>query len=101
MLNTFKDAGINAAGFRGRRLDTQAPLASLAGTLVPESKYTELKQGKTTFQELWKTAVEKESELFTYSTANTGVTYQQARRTSPKARPRSSRSAPTPSRRSC
>ena len=34
-------------------------------------------QGKTTFQELWKTAVEKESELFTYSTADTGVTYQQ------------------------
>ena len=56
---------------------TQAPLASLAGTLVPESKYTELKQGKTTFQELWKTSVEKESELFTYSTADTGVTYQQ------------------------
>ena len=66
-----------AAGFRGRRLDHPAPLASLTGTLVPESKYTELKQGKTTFQELWKTAVEKESELFTYSTADTGVTYQQ------------------------
>ena len=58
-------------------MTTQAPLASLAGTLVPETKYTELKQGKTTFQELWKTAVEKEAELFTYSTADTGVTYQQ------------------------
>ena len=66
-----------AAGSVADAWTTQAPLASLAGTLVPESKYTELKQGKTTFQELWKTAVEKESELFTYSTANTGVTYQQ------------------------
>ena len=78
MLNTFKDAGINPLqGSVADAWTTQAPLASLAGTLVPESKYTELKQGKTTFQELWKTAVEKESELFTYSTADTGVTYQQ------------------------
>ena len=78
MLNTFKDAGINPLqGTVADAWTTQAPLASLTGTLVPESKYTELKQGKTTFQELWKTAVEKESELFTYSTADTGVTYQQ------------------------
>lgn len=78
MLNTFKDAGINPLqGSVADAWTTQAPLASLTGTLVPESKYTELKQGKTTFQELWKTAVEKESELFTYSTADTGVTYQQ------------------------
>lgn len=78
MLNTFKDAGINPLqGSVADAWTTQAPLASLAGTLVPESKYTELKQGKTTFQELWKTSVEKESELFTYSTADTGVTYQQ------------------------
>ena len=70
MLNTFKDAGINPLqGSVADAWTTQAPLASLAGTLVPESKYTELKQGKTTFQELWKTSVEKESELFTYSTA--------------------------------
>ncbi len=68
MLNTFKDAGINPLqGSVADAWTTQAPLASLTGTLVPESKYTELKQGKTTFQELWKTAVEKESELFTYS----------------------------------
>ena len=78
MLNTFKDAGINPLqGTVADAWTTQAPLASLTGTLVPESKYTELKQGKTTFQELWRTAVEKESELFTYSTADTGVTYQQ------------------------
>ena len=78
MLNTFKDAGINPLqGSVADAWTTQAPLASLTGTLVPESKYTELKQGKTTFQELWKTSVEKESELFTYSTADTGVTYQQ------------------------
>jgi raffinose/stachyose/melibiose transport system substrate-binding protein len=78
MLNTFKDAGINP--LQGTVADgwtTQAPLASLAGTLVPESQYTELKQGKTTFQKLWKTSVDKEAELFTYSTADTGVTYQQ------------------------
>ena len=78
MLNTFKDAGINPIqGTVADAWTTQAPLASLAGTLVPETKYTELKQGKTTFQELWKTTVEKEAELFTYSTADTGVTYQQ------------------------
>ena len=78
MRNTFKDAGINPLqGSVADAWTTQAPLASLTGTLVPESKYTELKQGKTTFQELWKTTVEKESELFTYSTADTGVTYQQ------------------------
>ncbi|KAA8825569.1 ABC transporter substrate-binding protein [Bifidobacterium myosotis] len=78
MLNTFKDAGINPIqGTVADAWTTQAPLASLAGTLVPETKYTELKQGRTTFQELWKTAVEKEAELFTYSTADTGVTYQQ------------------------
>ncbi|TPF91706.1 ABC transporter substrate-binding protein [Bifidobacterium sp. UTBIF-78] len=78
MLNTFRDAGINPIqGTVADAWTTQAPLASLAGTLVPETKYTELKQGKTTFQELWKTTVEKEAELFTYSTADTGVTYQQ------------------------
>ena len=46
MLNTFKDAGINPLqGSVADAWTTQAPLASLAGTLVPESKYTELKQG--------------------------------------------------------
>ena len=49
MLNTFKDAGINPLqGSVADAWTTQAPLASLTGTLVPESKYTELKQGKTT-----------------------------------------------------
>ena len=47
MLNTFKDAGINPLqGTVADAWTTQAPLASLTGTLVPESKYTELKQGK-------------------------------------------------------
>ena len=48
MLNTFKDAGINPLqGSVADAWTTQAPLASLTGTLVPESKYTELKQGKS------------------------------------------------------
>ena len=50
MLNTFKDAGINPLqGSVADAWTTQAPLASLTGTLVPESKYTELKQGTQNF----------------------------------------------------
>ncbi|OZG60932.1 Raffinose-binding protein [Bifidobacterium lemurum] len=78
MLETFQEAGINPLqGTVADAWTTQAPLASLAGTLVPESEYTGLKTGETTFQEIWTEAVEKEAELFTYSTADTGVTYQQ------------------------
>lgn len=78
MLEKFKAAGINP--LQGTVADgwtTQAPLASLAGTLVPESEYTELKKGETNFKEMWGDVVEKEAELFTYSTKDTGVTYQQ------------------------
>lgn len=102
MLNTFKDAGINPLqGTVADAWTTQAPLASLTGTLVPESKYTELKQGKTTFQELWKTAVEKESNSSPTPLPILASPTSRARRTSPKARPQSFRSVPTPFHRSC
>ena len=78
MLKSFKEQGINPLqGTVADAWTTQAPLASFAGTLVPERKYTDLKKGTTTFKELWSGVVEKEAELFTYSTADTGVTYQQ------------------------
>lgn len=78
MLEKFEAAGINPLqGTVADAWTTQAPLASLAGTLVPESEYTKLKTGETTFADIWTETVEKEAELFTYSTADTGVTYQQ------------------------
>ena len=78
MLEKFKAAGINPLqGTVADAWTTQAPLASLAGTLVPETEYTKLKTGETTFKDIWSETVEKEAELFTYSTADTGVTYQQ------------------------
>ncbi|KAA8818596.1 ABC transporter substrate-binding protein [Bifidobacterium vespertilionis] len=78
MLAKFRDAGINPVqGTVADSWTTQAPLASLAGTLVPESKYADLKAGTTTFREIWGDVAAKEAELFSYSTADTGVTYQQ------------------------
>ncbi|NMM94853.1 ABC transporter substrate-binding protein [Bifidobacterium oedipodis] len=78
MLEKFKAAGINPLqGTVADAWTTQAPLASLAGTLVPETEYTKLKTGETTFKDIWSDTVKKEAELFTYSTADTGVTYQQ------------------------
>lgn len=56
----------------------QAPLASLNGTLVPLSKYTDLKKGTTNFAKLWTETAKKEYTLFTYAQSNKGVTYQQA-----------------------
>ena len=77
MLKKFKAAGINpvqasvADGWT-----TQAPLASLAGTLVPESEYTKLKEGKTDFKTIWTETAKKEVEMYSYSTSDKGVTYQ-------------------------
>lgn len=78
MLEKFSSQGINPVqGTLADSWTTQAPLASLAGTLVPESKYKDLKTGKATFKELWTEAAEKEAKLFTYSKSDLGVTYQQ------------------------
>ncbi len=78
VLQLFADKGINPLqASLADSWTTQAPLASLAGTLVPESRYSDLKQGKTTFKELWTDVAEKEAKLYSYSKTDLGVTYQQ------------------------
>ena len=78
MLQTFRDAGIDPVqATLADAWTTQAPLASLAGTLVPESDYAKLKDGTTTFKQIWTEPVTKEIELFTYADGEKGVTYQQ------------------------
>lgn len=56
----------------------QAPLASLAGTMVPLSKYTDLKKGRTSFSKIWTDVAQKEYQLYTYAQPTKGITYQQA-----------------------
>lgn len=78
MLRTFKDRGINPVqATYADAWTTQAPLASLAGTLVPESEYTRLRQGGTSFASIWTQAARKEIQLYSYATGNTGITYQE------------------------
>lgn len=78
LLEKFKAAGITPImATLGDTWTLQAPLSSLAGTLVPESRYLELKQGKTNFGELWGPVGEKEKQLFEYAQENKGITYQQ------------------------
>lgn len=57
---------------------TQAPFASLAGTLVPIEEYDKLATGEITFDELWGPVAEKEVELYQHTQSNPSVTYQQA-----------------------
>ena len=79
MLKKFKAAGINPVQASvADAWTTQAPLASLAGTLVPESEYTKLKEGKTDFKTMWTETAKKEVEMYSYSTSDKGVTYQEA-----------------------
>lgn len=78
MLQTFRDAGIDPVqATLADAWTTQAPLASLAGTLVPEREYTDLRNGTTTFKQIWTEPVAKEIELFGYADGEKGVTYQQ------------------------
>lgn len=78
MLQKFREQGINPVEATvADAWTTQAPLASLAGTLVRESEYTDLKQGTTNFQKMWKETVTKEVELFKYADGDKGITYQQ------------------------
>lgn len=78
MLQRFRDAGINPVEATvADAWTTQAPLASFAGTLVPERDYAELKTGAVTFQEIWTKPVEREVELFSYADGDKGITYQQ------------------------
>lgn len=78
MLKKFRDAGINPVqATLADAWTTQAPLASLAGTLVPESDYAKLKDGTTTFAKIWTEPIEKEIALFSYADTEKGVTYQQ------------------------
>ena len=78
MLQLFADKGINPLqASLADSWTTQAPLASLAGTLVPESRYADLRRGTTNFKELWGDAGSKVAKLYTYSKSDLGVTYQQ------------------------
>ncbi|KFI44980.1 raffinose/stachyose/melibiose transport system substrate-binding protein [Bifidobacterium bohemicum] len=78
MLDRFKAAGINPVqATLADAWTTQAPLASFAGTLVPESKYDELKKGRTDFKTLWTQAAQREIDLYKYGEGDKGVTYQQ------------------------
>ncbi|MSS13288.1 extracellular solute-binding protein [Bifidobacterium tsurumiense] len=78
MLQKFRDAGINPVqATLADAWTTQAPLSSLAGTLVPESEYTKLKTGETNFETIWTDTIEREIELYTYADNEKGVTYQQ------------------------
>jgi len=57
----------------------QAPLSSLNSTLVPESEYTNLKNGSKKFSDLWTPVSEKLVEIYqNYTQKNPAVTYQQA-----------------------
>ena len=79
----------------------QAPLASLNSTLVPESEYLSLKDGSKKFSDLWGTVSDQLVEIYqNYTQKNPAVTYQQARRIWPQAKPRFCHSAPTRFRRS-
>lgn len=78
-LKKIKDAGITPVeGSLAEPWTTQAPFASLAGTLVPISDYAKLADGTATFADLWSEVAEKEVEFYKYTQSNTGVTYQQA-----------------------
>ena len=78
MLQTFRDKGINPLQASvADAWTTQAPLASLAGTLVPETEYDKLKTGETTFADIWTGVIEKETQVYKYSDSDLGVTYQQ------------------------
>ena len=57
----------------------QAPLSSLNSTLVPESEYTNLKNGSKKFSDLWTPVSEKLVEIYqNYTQKTPAVTYQQA-----------------------
>lgn len=79
-LKTFKQQGITPLeASYGDPWTLQAPLSSLNSTLVPESEYAKLKEGTTTFADLWKPVSGKLVELYqNYTQTNPSVTYQQA-----------------------
>ena len=63
MLEKFRTAGINPVqATLADAWTTQAPLSSLAGTLVPESEYTKLKTGEISFKKIWTDVIDKERE---------------------------------------
>ena len=57
---------------------TQAPLASVGGTLVPISTYQKISDGETDFQHAWKLTAERVVELMNMTTSTKGVTYGEA-----------------------
>lgn len=78
MLDRFRAAGINPVEATvADSWTTQAPLASFAGTLVPESDYAKLRTGELTFAQAWTEAAQREVDLYSYDDADKGITYQQ------------------------
>ena len=78
-MKQIQQAGITPIeGSLAEPWTTQAPFASLAGTLVPISEYSKLSGGTATFADLWGPVAEKEVEFYQYTQDNPGVTYQQA-----------------------
>ncbi len=77
-MNRFKKAGINPVqATLADSWTAQAPLDSFAGTLVPPSEYTRLKEKKTNFKQIWTPSSQRFVQLMKMSTATKGVTYQQ------------------------
>lgn len=78
MLRHFKDKGITPVeATLSDAWTAQGPLTSLAGTLVPESRYADLLKGETDFKTIWTPTAKREVELFKYAQDDKGITYQQ------------------------
>ena len=80
LLKRFKAKGITPIeASTGDPWTLQAPLSSLNSTLVPESEYTNLKNGTKKFSDLWTPVSRKLIEIYqNYTQKNPAVTYQQA-----------------------
>ncbi|NEG70638.1 ABC transporter substrate-binding protein [Bifidobacterium choloepi] len=80
LLDRFKAQGITPVlASTAEPWTLQAPLSSLNSTLVPETRYTDLREGTTTFAELWTPVSDQLVDIYqNYVQSNPGITYQQA-----------------------
>lgn len=102
MLNTFKDAGINPLqGSVADAWTTQAPLASWPARWFPNRSTPSSSKARPRSRNCGRPQSRRNPSSSPTPLRTPASPTSRARRTSPKARPRSSRSAPTPSRRSC
>ena len=71
MLDRFKDQGNEPVqATLSDSWTTQAPLASLAGTMVPENRYAELLTGKTELWAIWSDGAVRDVDLFSNSSGD-------------------------------